>query len=92
MSITPRAKSIFVPSGEERPEKLQKFQRNPFRGRIKSIKSTGKRSPSQNVTLVTYPRPLANLIKKVAHHSFPHADSSGTMGSPDQREWSVPLR
>jgi len=39
---------------EERPDTPQKFHRNPFRGRIESIKSAGKRS--QKVTLITCPR------------------------------------
>ena len=40
--------------GEERPKFLPKFQRNPCRGRIESIKSAGKKSP--RVTLETYLR------------------------------------
>jgi len=39
---------------EERPPKPDFFHTNPSRGRIESIKSTGKRS--QKVTLITCPR------------------------------------
>ena len=46
--------------GQERPENLQIFHRNPFRGRIESIKSASKRSPK--VTLKTCPRLLLEIL------------------------------
>jgi len=57
MRIAPRAKSTFGPicaRKDPKTLKLRNFHKNPFRGSIESIKSTGKKS--QKVTLITCPR------------------------------------
>ena len=46
--------------GEERPENIYFFRRNPFRGRIESIQSAGKRFPK--VALQTYPRLFLEML------------------------------